>query len=35
MLGYDVQFCPDPESHIEEGEIDETYRDNITVINYL
>lgn len=35
-IGWDAQFCPDPESHIfEDKDINESWEDNITVINLL
>lgn len=35
-LEWDAQFCPDPESHIfEDGVVNESWKDNIVVLNLL
>ena len=35
-LGWDAQFCPDPESHIfGDKVVNESWEDNITVLNLL
>jgi hypothetical protein len=32
---WEAQYCPDPESHIEDGDVSEIWENQITVLNLL